>query len=101
MATIIWSLGDLVLLGRAYTIVAAIAPETARGRYMAVHGISWGLAGIAAPLLGTQLLTHGGPRLAWSTVATLCLALATAQPVLRRRVRPRATPRTRQSDHRR
>jgi len=89
VAAIVWSVGDLVLLGRAYTIIAAIASETGRGRYMAVYGISWGLAGIAAPLLGTQLLAHGGPLLAWSAVAALCLALAVAQPVLRRRFRPR------------
>jgi MFS family permease len=84
-ATVIWSVGDLVLLGRAYTIVAGIAPETARGRYMAIYGISWGLAGIAAPLLGTQLLDNAGPRLTWTTVAALALALAAAQPAMRAR----------------
>ncbi len=89
-ATVIWSVGDLILLGRAYTIVAGIAPETARGRYMAVYGISWGLAGIAAPLLGTQLLDNAGPRLTWTTVAALALALAAAQPAMRAQFRAHA-----------
>ena len=84
VATVIWSIGDLVLLGRAYTIVAAIAPETSRGQYLATYGTSWGIAGVGAPLLGTQLLEHGGPHLAWVTAATLCLGLAAAQPALRR-----------------
>lgn len=90
-ATVIWSLGDLILLGRAYTIVVGIAPDGARGRYMAVYGTSWGLAGIAAPLLSTQLLTHAGPVLTWATVAALALALAAAQPAMSIRFRAHTT----------
>jgi MFS family permease len=86
-ATVVWSLGDLVLLGRAYTVVADIAPETHRGRYLAVYGLCWGVAAVAAPLLGTQLLAHSGPATTWTSLAVLCLALAAAQPALRRRVR--------------
>ncbi len=78
IATVVWSLGDLVLLGRVYTLVSAIAPEHARGRYLAAFGCSWGLAGIVAPLLGTQLLARGGPVLTWSAMSVLCLAIATA-----------------------
>lgn len=84
IATVTWSVGDLILLGRAYTLVAGLAPERARGQYMAVYGISWGLAAIAAPLLGTQLLAHGGPALTWSCIAAACLALALTQPAMRR-----------------
>lgn len=87
VATVIWSLGDLVLLGRAQAVVASLAPASARGHYLAVYGVSWGIAGVAAPLLGTQLLSHGGPRLVWSAAATMCAALAAAQPGVRRRCR--------------
>jgi len=86
-AAVLWSLGDLVLLGRSYAVVAGLAPDHARGRYLAVYGTSWGVAGILAPLLGTQLLAHGGPVLAWSVLAGLCLVLATTQPLLRDVVR--------------
>jgi MFS family permease len=89
-ATIIWSIGDLLLLGHAYTIVASIAPDTARGQYMAIYGISWGLAAIGAPLLGTQLLQRSGPELTWSLAAALCLAMALAQPRLRALVQTRS-----------
>ena len=87
VATVIWSLGDLVLLGRAQAVVAWLAPASARGHYLAVYGVSWGIAGVVAPVLGTQLLTHGGPRLVWAATATLCAALAAAQPTVRRRCR--------------
>lgn len=83
-ATVVWSIGDLLLMGRAYSLVAAIASEAARGRYLAAYGISWGLAGVVAPLLGTQLLAHGGPVVAWTVLALLCLAMAAAQPAVRR-----------------
>ena len=78
VATVVWSLGDLVLLGRVYTLVSAIAPEQARGRYLAAFGTSWGIAGIVAPMLGTQLLARGGPVLTWSVMSMVCLAIAAA-----------------------
>ncbi len=44
-ATVVWSLGDLVLLGRAYSVVAGLAPEGGRGAHFATYGLSWGVAG--------------------------------------------------------
>jgi hypothetical protein len=85
-ATVVWSVGDVVLMGRAYTIVAGLAPATARGRYLAVYGTSWGAAAILAPLVGTQLLARGGPELTWTCITIVCLVLAVAQPALRRRL---------------
>jgi MFS family permease len=78
VATVVWSLGDLVLLGRVHTLVAAIAPARRRGAYLAAFGTSWGIAGVVAPLLGTQLLAHTGPVVTWSALAGVCLAVATA-----------------------
>jgi len=85
-ATVVCGLGDLILLGRAYSIVAALAPAGASGRYLATYGTSWGIAAVAAPIIGTQLLAYGGPALVWSTCAGACLLLAAVQPVLRRRL---------------
>lgn len=85
IATVIWSLGDLLLLGHAYSIVAALATDGSRGRYMAVYGISWGLAGIIAPPLGTHLLAHTGPANTWIAIATAAVVLSGLQPSIRRR----------------
>ncbi len=84
LATIVWSLGDLVLLGRAYTLVAAIAPASARGRYMSAYGISWGVAAMLGPLLGTQLIDRLGVASTWSVLAAACVVLAMLQPVVGR-----------------
>ncbi|MGW0903126.1 MFS transporter [Streptomyces sp. NPDC002853] len=81
-ATVVWSVGDLLLVGRVYALVARLAPASAKGRYLAVYGTSWGIAGIAAPLLGTQLLEQAGPAGLWSAMALACLLLAVVQPAL-------------------
>jgi len=84
-ATVVWSLGDLLLLGNSWSIVSAFAPEDARARYLAVYGLSWGIAAVIAPVLGTQLLSAGGPVALWATLAGAALVLAAVQPGLARR----------------
>ncbi|AZQ40962.1 MFS transporter [Streptomyces cyaneochromogenes] len=79
-ATIVWSVGDLLLLGRAYAFVASLAPAGGKGRYLAVYGTSWGIGGIIAPLAGTQLLERAGPTGLWCAMSLACLILAAAQP---------------------
>ncbi len=83
-ATVLWSVGDLILLGHAWSIVAELAPVEARARYLAAFGLSWGIAAVLAPVLGTHLLDRGGPTLLWLTCAALASALAAAQPALGR-----------------
>lgn len=83
-ATVVWSLGDLVILGRSYALVADLAPPGGTGRYLAVYGISWGFAGVAAPIVSTQILEHAGPAVLWSGLAAVAVALAVGQiPVAR------------------
>jgi MFS family permease len=83
-ATVVWSVGDVLLMGRAYSLVTRIAPAPGRGAYLAAYGTSWGLAAIIAPLLGTQLLARLGPTPTWLCLAAMSLALALAYRSLRR-----------------
>ncbi len=83
-ATVVWSLGDLLLTGRSFALVANLAPPADTGRYLAAYGTSWGIAGIAAPVAGTQLLQHAGVTTLWITMAAACLALAAIQPMTAR-----------------
>lgn len=85
VATVVWSTGDVLLLGHSWSIVSALAPEGARARYLAAYGLSWGVAAVVAPVLGTQLLSAGGPVVLWMTLAAVALLLATVQPGLARR----------------
>ncbi|HEX3004657.1 MAG TPA: MFS transporter [Angustibacter sp.] len=88
-ATVVWSVGDLLLLGHAYAVVVSIAPAYARGRYLSTYGLSWGLAAVLAPVAGTQLLAHLGPAGFWAVVAGVAASLALVQPALHRHLAPR------------
>ncbi|WBB58166.1 MFS transporter [Streptomyces sp. WMMC500] len=81
-ATVVWSLGDLLLVGRALAVVAGLAPPGGTGRYLAVYGTGWGIAAVVAPLLGTQLLDRAGVAGMWSVMAGLCAVLAVVQPAV-------------------
>ena len=84
LAAVVWSVGDLLLLGHAMTIVSRLAPADSRGAYLAAYGLSWGVATVLAPLVGTGLLAAGGPELLWGSLAALALALGAVQPALAR-----------------
>lgn len=88
-ATILCALGELLVMGRAYGAVAALAPAGQADRYLAAFGTCWGFGGVAAPLVATQLLTHAGPVALWTTLAALSLTLTAAHLTLHR---PAPTP---------
>lgn len=85
-AIVIAAFADLVLLGRAFTLVAQLAPAGREADYFAVYGLSWGAAAVVGTAAGTGLLQAGGPPLLWSSCAGLCLVLAVVQRRLRRLV---------------
>jgi MFS family permease len=84
--TVAWSLGNLLLMGRAFAVVTELAPPGATARYLAVYGLSWGFATVAAPILGTWLISAFGPGTLWIVMSALCLALAAVQPEVLRRI---------------
>ncbi|MEI8411412.1 MULTISPECIES: MFS transporter [unclassified Kribbella] len=88
IATVLWSLGDLFLLTRYLTLASGLAPEHARGRYLAVFGLSWGIATAIAPLTVTWLLESVGPEGLWLSSAAVAVVLAVLQPWFRRRLAP-------------
>jgi MFS family permease len=56
-------------------LVAEIAPDHLRGRYFAVHSLSWGLAGTVGPAAGGFLLA-AEPFALWPAAALVCLIAA-------------------------
>jgi predicted MFS family arabinose efflux permease len=88
IATVLWSLGELFLLTRYFTQATALAPDHARGRYLAVFGLSWGIATTIAPMTVTQLLESAGPKGLWLTSAAVAAVLAVLQPWFRKRLAP-------------
>jgi predicted MFS family arabinose efflux permease len=90
--TAAWSLGNLLLSGQAFAVVAGLAPAGASARYLAVFGLSWGFATVAAPPLGTWLIGGFGPATLWTSMAVVCLAMSVVQPCLLRALARVPTP---------
>ncbi|MCX5123303.1 MFS transporter [Streptomyces sp. NBC_00193] len=88
LAAAFWSVGEALLLTRYLTQAAGLAPDGGRARYLAVFGLCWGAATTVAPLIVTYLLATSGPKGLWLTNAAAAVALAAAQPWLRRRLAP-------------
>ncbi|MFF4578847.1 MFS transporter [Streptomyces sp. NPDC001373] len=78
-ATVLCGLGDVLVLGRVFSVVAGLAPPGGADGYLAAYGTSWGIATVAAPVTSTQALEHLGATALWAATAGLCLALAAAQ----------------------
>jgi MFS family permease len=76
-------------------LVAEIAPGHLRGRYFAVHSLSWGLAGTVGPAAGGFLLA-AAPFALWPAASLLCVVAMLGALALERRVpeRYRRIPRT-------
>jgi len=79
--SVAWSLGNLLLMGRAFAVVSELAPAGATARYLAVYGLSWGFATVAAPVVGTWIIDRFGPGMLWSAISIVCLAMAAIAPV--------------------
>jgi MFS family permease len=75
-------------------LVAEIAPDHLRGRYFAVHSLSWGLAGTVGPAAGGFVLAWR-PFALWPLAAAVCLVAAVGSLALERFVpeRNRRIPR--------
>jgi MFS family permease len=68
-------------------LVADIAPGHLRGRYFAVHSLSWGLAGTVGPAVGGVLLGVA-PFALWPAAAAVCLVAGAGALAVERLVPP-------------
>ena len=67
------TLGEMVVVPVAQTVVAKFSPEDMRGRYMAVFGISWLIPGSVGPLLAGLVMDNADPLWVWYGAGILAL----------------------------
>jgi MFS family permease len=65
LGVVVWTAGEICLLPTANAVVADVALPHLRGRYQGAYGLSFGIAGFFAPLIGTSVLQHFGGRALW------------------------------------
>jgi MFS family permease len=89
-AVTVWTMGEILESPTRSSIVAAIAPADARGRYQGAVVMTFGAAQLVGPKLGTWIWQHEGPGTLWASCLGLgvvvALALAVTAPSLRRRM---------------
>ena len=69
-------------------LVADIAPPHLRGRYFAVHSLSWGLAGTVGPAAGGFILA-AAPFALWPLASAVCVLAVAGALAMERFVPPR------------
>jgi MFS family permease len=89
LCTVIWTLGEIAVSGHAPAIVADLADPHARGRYMGLWGLSFGIGGLVAPLVGPRVYSELGPVWLWTGCAVLFLISAAGNLRVRATVRRR------------
>jgi MFS family permease len=71
LTVVVWTLGEIGQTTALMALVASIAPEALRGRYMGAVGLAWGASAMLAPFLGSRVYA-ANPTALWLG----CLALA-------------------------
>jgi predicted MFS family arabinose efflux permease len=79
-----WSLGEMLFFPFGAAFATRCAPEGAVGRYLGVYHLAFASSLVLAPLLGTWVYEHAGPRVLWLGCAALGLAVFGAHHALRR-----------------
>ena len=64
-AMVIITIGEMVVSPFQQALVASFAPEEMRGRYMAVSGMTWGIAFMIGPYFAGLLLDGPNPNMLW------------------------------------
>jgi MFS family permease len=55
LTVVVWTLGEIGQSTALFTLVASIAPQTMRGRYLGATGLAWGASGVLAPFIGARV----------------------------------------------
>jgi MFS family permease len=71
LTVVVWTLGEIGQTTALMALVASIAPEALRGRYMGAVGLAWGASGMLAPFVGSRVYA-ANPAALWLG----CLAVA-------------------------
>jgi len=85
VAMFIITVGEMVVMPTSQALVAKIAPEDMRGRYMAVFGFSWLVPQAVGTLLAGLVMDNADPRWVWYGAGLLGLVGAWSFVLLRHR----------------
>ncbi len=65
VAMVVITVGEMIVSPFQQALVASFAPEEMRGRYMAISGLTWGIAFAAGPYFAGWVMDNLNPNLLW------------------------------------
>lgn len=87
VAMFVITVGEMVVMPTSQALVAKIAPEDMRGRYMAVFGFGWAIPQAIGPLLAGLIMDNADSRWVWYAAGLVGLVGAAAFVLLQRQVK--------------
>jgi MFS family permease len=82
LASVVITIGEMVMMPTSQALAANFAPVEMRGRYMAVFGLSWAIPSMIGPGAGGFILDNFNPNLLWYGGGVLCIISALSFLVL-------------------
>jgi predicted MFS family arabinose efflux permease len=76
MVVAIITFGEMLSMPFGTSFWVTRSSEHNRGQYAALYTMSWSAAQVIAPALGAQVIQHGGFRVLWWLLGTICAAVA-------------------------
>lgn len=76
VAMVIITIGEMLVTPTAQSLVAHLAPEDMRGRYMALYGLSWILPNALGPLAAGIIMDNYNPDWVWYAGGLISIAVA-------------------------
>jgi predicted MFS family arabinose efflux permease len=73
LAFTVITFGEMIFFPTQHSLVARLAPEDLRGRYMAVAGLAFALPNMVGPTLAGLLLDRADPNMLWYLGTIICL----------------------------
>jgi len=92
VSMIVVTVGELIFAPSSTAFVANVAPETMRGRYMGVYGMSFGLSFGLAPAVGGMINDSLSPVLVWYSMAGVALLTAVSFLLIEMQTRTERRP---------
>lgn len=80
----IWTFGEMLSMPLVTALISKRADDSNRGRYMGLNSLSFSLAFIVGPPIGTAIYDGLGPDAVWYLCAATCALIAVAFSALRR-----------------
>jgi MFS family permease len=88
----VWTVGEMLFMPALTTLIANLSDDSTRGKYMGMFSLSFSLAFIVGPSLGSYVYHHISPHLLWMFCGVIGVILLGGFTRLKKSAPEHATP---------